>query len=446
MSKKIFLFKSKYSFLSLILILIHQTLIALSVVFLTRIIQSFQNGQDFKNNLILYLFCMIFPYIPGLISFIFLQKWINYTHRKYLCYVYEKNNLTVMNLNQSDVKEKLGSLISRNSFQIINSTLYFFHDFLSLLLNSLLSIFIFYIILPSEIFIGYVLSFILSFILIVLTRKMIEKLYMNVELNMMDYGSYLNKFPENYAIDNKINKNKWLENSEKLGNLYYDSAYKAQFIKQNINLVLAMIAMIPTSYLVYSALISESMQASVIAAIVVNLTRIYTVLSSLNSVLSSFIEIPSIMGQLKVLFDMDFYNGCKNKATIKNIKINNHSFNSNEERVNYILKNNNGRFTIRGENGAGKTTFLNKLKYDIGDDAILVPTNLNNLIWDNSTDLDHLSTGQKIKRILNIVSNSDEKFLLLDEWDANLDVSNTEEINKILDALSLNKVIVEIRH
>ena len=118
MSKKIFLFKSKYSFLSLILILIHQTLIALSVVFLTRIIQSFQNGQDFKNNLILYLFCMIFPYIPGLISFIFLQKWINYTHRKYLCYVYGKNNLTVMNLNQSDVKEKLGSLISRNSFQM----------------------------------------------------------------------------------------------------------------------------------------------------------------------------------------------------------------------------------------------------------------------------------------------------------------------------------------
>ncbi|WOE33305.1 MULTISPECIES: ATP-binding protein [unclassified Acinetobacter] len=442
---KIF-FGTKFSIISLILVLLHQSVIALSVIFLTNVINDFQNHVSFSKNLLLYLFCMIFPYFPGLISFVFLQKWVNYSHQEYLNYVYKNNSLSPFDLKRKVQSERIGSLISRNSFSIVTSTLFFLHDFLTLFLNSFLSLIIFFIILPKEIFIGYFLSFIISFILIIMTRKIIEKINYDVEFNMIEYGNFLNKFPDNYAIQNSINKNTWFKKSKKYGESYYNSTLKAQLTRQSISLVLAMIAILPTSYLIFITLTSNEIKSAVMAAIIVNITRIYAVLSSLNSVLSSFIEIPSIIGRLKILFDLNETNIIDKNSLIKNIKINDELLKNNDDRFNYLISQTLGRFTIRGGNGSGKSTFLHELKDKIGDDAILVPTNLNNLLWSEDLDLEKLSTGQKINKIINLVKNNNIKYLLLDEWDANLDKNKKIEINNLLDSLSLNKVIVEVRH
>lgn len=436
----------KDAIISLFLIVVHQTLIASSVIFLTNVINDFQNNINFSRNLLLYLFCMIFPYFPGLISFVFLQKWVNLSHKKYLNYVYLNNNLNPFDLKNKQSIEKVGSLVSRNSFGIIATTLFFIHDFLTLFLNSFLSLIIFSIILPKEIFIGYFLSFLASFILILVTRKIIEKVNYDVELNMMDYGNFLSKFPDNYAIKNNINKKAWFEKSEITGNLYYNSMLKAQYVRQSISLVLALIAMIPTSYLVFITLTTTDLNSAVIAAIIVNITRIYAVLSSMNSVLSSLIEIPSILGRLKILFDFRNENKTDKDALINKIRINNENLETNNDKYNFIISQPFGRFTIRGENGSGKSTFLHELKDKIGDDSILIPTNLNNLLWSKNLDLDKLSTGQKINRIINLVKDENFKYLLLDEWDANLDEMKKNEINNLLDLLSSDKVIVEVRH
>lgn len=204
--------------------------------------------------------------------------------------------------------------------------------------------------------------------------------------------------------------------------------------------------MLPTSYLIFYTITTPNTEPVVIAAIIVNLTRIYSVLSSLNSVLSSFIEIPSIMGRLKILFDLKSTNNLDQESLINNIKINDNVFTTISEKLNYIIKQTNGRFTIRGENGSGKSTFLHELKAKIADNSILIPTNLNNLIWSDDQDLDKLSTGQKINNIIKIVKDTHEKYLLLDEWDANLDEIKKKEIDDMLNILSQNKVIVEIRH
>lgn len=217
---KIF-FNTRYSFFSLLLVCIHQSVIALSVVFLTHVIHDFQNHNDCSKNLMIYLFCMIFPYFPGLISLIFLQKWINYSHKKYLEFVYKNHSLMPSDLKDKEQSEKIGSLLSRNSFTIISSTLFFLHDFLTLFLNSFLSLIIFAILLPKNIFIGYFSSFAISFILILMTRKMIEKLNYDVEINMIEYGNFLSKFADNYAIKNDINQKKWFKKSEKFANLLY---------------------------------------------------------------------------------------------------------------------------------------------------------------------------------------------------------------------------------
>ncbi|MGH1510520.1 hypothetical protein [Ralstonia solanacearum] len=51
-----------------------------------------------------------------------------------------------------------------------------------------------------------------------------------------------------------------------------------------------------------------------------------------------------------------------------------------------------------------------------------------------------------ISSLQEIVSLEEVQYILLDEWDANLDQDNTTGIDAVLDALASTKMIVEVRH
>lgn len=72
------------AWVALTLVVIHQSIVASSIFLLTEAIHQFQIGAIFAPLIYLYLLSMIAPYIPGTISFIYLQKWINQAH---LCFV-----------------------------------------------------------------------------------------------------------------------------------------------------------------------------------------------------------------------------------------------------------------------------------------------------------------------------------------------------------------------
>ncbi len=99
-----------------------------------------------------------------------------------------------------------------------------------------------------------------------------------------------------------------------------------------------------------------------------------------------------------------------------------------------------GRWTVTGANGAGKSTLLKRIKEMCGD-ALLLGPETGFLDADNG-----LSTGQRrIKEIENALAMA-PALLLLDEWDANLDVSNRGKIDRLLDAASRQMVVIEVLH
>src|SRR4051794_2943125 len=70
--------------LTIALIAIHQSIIASSSYFLTRLIELFQQSGEYSHYLLLYLAAMLIPYLPGCLSFISLQRWINQAHRSFI--------------------------------------------------------------------------------------------------------------------------------------------------------------------------------------------------------------------------------------------------------------------------------------------------------------------------------------------------------------------------
>lgn len=441
-----FFFLRKNSFITLFLIVIHQVFIAASIYFLTQLINDFQLGKEIFNNLVLYLLCMIFPYFPGLISYVFLQKWINNIHFCYVEEIVKSNIFSPLESMSSEKKDHIDSIVARNSFSTVSSYLYFIHDFFTLILNSILSLVVVGFLLSEELILGYVLSAFFSFLLILLTYKKIYNLSTLSESKFIDYGVILLKMWDNLSLHNGRNKDEWFSLFYKKSNDYYDVILKTQLIKQIINLSIAFIALMPTSYLVYQILMNDNTQKIIIAAIIVNLTRIFSILSSLNSLLHSCIDFSAMNARLSVLFSFRKFKNSNpnNDFSGRGVKINNLLVERGDDVISMIRNNEKGRFLITGRNGSGKSTLLFFIKNIFLHKSVLVPVMNHNILW--GIDTKNLSSGQQAINILKEVKNMNENIILLDEWDANLDTNNKEMIDNMIDEMSKSKIIVEVRH
>ncbi|AJO76683.1 hypothetical protein [Pseudomonas sp. MRSN 12121] len=99
-----------------------------------------------------------------------------------------------------------------------------------------------------------------------------------------------------------------------------------------------------------------------------------------------------------------------------------------------------GRLLISGKNGAGKSSLLKLLKSEFTE-SILLP---------NHTGFHEaegpLSTGEsQVKQLLHVLEQK-APLILLDEWDANLDIQNKILVGHILNQKAAETLIIEVRH
>ena len=103
-----------------------------------------------------------------------------------------------------------------------------------------------------------------------------------------------------------------------------------------------------------------------------------------------------------------------------------------------------GRYTIKGENGSGKSSLLLLIKLLKGREAFYLPAK-HELSFQLSKD--GFSTGQLVRKTLHeLLEKLDTEIVLLDEWDANLDTVNQQQLSQLIDQLSQKKCVIEVRH
>jgi len=103
------------------------------------------------------------------------------------------------------------------------------------------------------------------------------------------------------------------------------------------------------------------------------------------------------------------------------------------------------RVTIRGRNGAGKTSLLLKIKEILGANAYFYSYSDQLLL--GGTHIAQ-STGQRLRRHIETISKvRGIRFLLLDEWDAGLDTKNIALMSARLEKICKKGVnVIEVRH
>ncbi|NBW80646.1 hypothetical protein EBR21_02725 [bacterium] len=102
-----------------------------------------------------------------------------------------------------------------------------------------------------------------------------------------------------------------------------------------------------------------------------------------------------------------------------------------------------GRFRVEGGNGSGKSTLLRSLKESLGSEAFYLPAEHSALDFPVAGGL---SSGQRARFILESLKISAPRVLLLDEWDANLDIRQRSLLDQLIGQLSERHLVLEVRH
>ena len=436
------------AWVALALVLVHQSIVAGSTVFLTKIIERFQAHEAFSAYLYLYLLSMTVPYIPGTMSFVFLQKWINSAHASFARKLIFSVSGNVERYRNPELRERTKSVLARSSYLMIRDYVSAVHDLASFSLNSALSMIVIGLLLPPQLLFGYGLSLVLCFLIVLGLRHLVSTASSIYENNYVSFSGVLDKCWENLALGNKHSQLLWQEKTANASRDFYSSSSRLQLLKQAGNILLATASLGPTIFLIVSIVRDGHSAPAILAAVIVSLTRVFLILNSLSALVYKALDFFSMQARLAVLFEAEMMMSDENtirRGEIKTIIMNGEPVNDATVAVEMVSLAKNGRFKISGANGSGKSTVLLALKNRYKDDSFLLPANHADLTW--KTNDESMSTGQKTASLIaEILQIDDIKYLLLDEWDANIDAKNTQCIDLILDEVSKTKVVVEIRH
>lgn len=324
---------------------------------------------------------------------------------------------------------------------------------LSTLFNAVFNTIVIGLVIDPIILIAYSISFSLLFIVGFISRKVITEQSIDMQTERKKMNQTLLSGWENILIGNLYNLNLWEKVFRKNWQSSSVSTVKYEVLVHGASALAMIIALIPVSGAVIWLFYKNTANWAILAALVVTLPRQIQILQNIFTFFSQLMQWSGVYAKLKGLLlslNTTSYNSEKALERIQWDKITlahndgTHKIGSVDD-ILAILIDQKGRFTLQGENGTGKSTLLCLLKTKLKENAFYLPSS-STLLFESSLDKS-LSSGQKmLAHLADIQSHVCEKYLLLDEWDANLDAKNAKIISDTIDQLSQRIAIIEVRH
>lgn len=431
---------------ALLLVVLHQSMVASSAYFLTAAIEALQAGGPFQRPLLLYFLAMILPFVPGCLAYVAVCAWANAAHASVVRIFEQRYQGRPLLYRDSAWREKVESIVSRNTFSALSGYIHYLYGLASFSLNSLLSLLVIAYLLPAGVWQGYLVSVAACAAVIGVFSPRVDRLSTAAQDNLARYGQVLGSLWANVTLGNPANLLHWRARARETGARYYHSLTALEWVKQASNGLLGLVTLIPSAYLIYQMVTAPRVEPALVAATLVNLTRIFHILNSLGALVYQVLEFRAADAALRFVFEATTPPAQHApQPPCEGILLNDAPIPDGPALVKQLRSAPCGRYTLRGPNGSGKTTLLLGLKAADPDNTLYLPVSFEQLAWRSA--LDGLSSGERMMRVLAEVGEMPEvRCLLLDEWDANLDQGNIRRADAALAELAQRKVVVEVRH
>lgn len=446
-----FLFSSKYAAWTMVLLLAQQVIVASSTYWLACLAAAASAGQPIGAYGALYGFSLILPYLPGILSLVCISLWDLDLQKKFMDRFISRNQGQIALWRNHSERTRRTSLLSKEGPQALQESAMYFYEVLSTGLNILLNTVVVSFVIHPIFAVGYAVSLALCAALLWISRNKNESLAIEAQGSSVRFTGIMLRIWDNVLLANNFNLRQWLENADSSFAAARRDRLKSVNFTQAMSGVTTLIAMLPIAAAVIWFLTTHPSRSSATAAMLITIPRLFVVLTVTFRLLSLSFGWVSHIARVKALFDgvdKQIPSGADLHSQINFNKISAQTNGGSTRAVDLSsleeLLCRPGRHTIRGENGAGKTALLLKLKERLSSRAAYIPAH-HDLDVGGITSAQ--STGQRARSVLTeIFHNDPSPVILLDEWDANLDAINRDKLSEQIDRESRGRCIVEVIH
>lgn len=452
---------NRWTFGTLSLLFIQELVIASATVWLVELMQAVQSGGAILFYLGLYLASLSLPYISGGTSLVMKSRWIQNTLRSFAEAFIDahKSKVSCWN-NQKEREEKL-SILTAEGQTTLTMTIEYIRLLMWYLFSVVFGIVTLSLVVEPAFALSYLISLIGVFFLMRAQQKKRARLVREAQGARIDVTQSLLSAWDNVLLGNQYNFTLWLGNTLRRLNNAVRRNVRSETFEQVVAVAISSLTVIPSLMVVARFVVNHLSEPMLLAPFVVALPRLFMMLEYTYESLALLFQWTVHKNKLHAVekalhVPSDSPSLLEQRISWSKIRITPSGTQISEQDRQLVghpafLREKllyqplcPGRFTVRGENGCGKSTLLQLIKQDLGDRAFYLPAQ-HHLAF--TVDTSGVSTGESLRRRLEEVQNNvDAEVLLLDEWDANLDEGNQQRLSELIEQVSKEKFVVEVRH
>lgn len=444
-----------------------QQLIEASATFwLVNLVSKIASGQNFFPFLICYLLSVVLYYVPNGIAFILKTSWKQRAQRSFIEAFVSSNKQNISEWSNKGLKEQKLSILTAEGPTALNALIDYIYDLAVYVMSAAFNIAALSLVLEPLFAVAYGISLVAVFIVMKLKRRAQRQLTQKALTARVDLIQSLLAAWDNVLLGNQYNFNLWQAKTEQRLDRCLKKNVELERFDQFLATFVSLMTSIPTLSVVAYFMILHRHDPVRLAEFVVILPLLFNILSYTYQTLSLLFRWAMHQSKLIAIYrtiqpsnhpSKDAQLSLARKVKWAKMQMFPGNATAPETQVSlsaprYIQSpddllsqaTSSGRVTIRGENGCGKSTALLMVKNALAQRAFFLPTH-SSLSFEAETN--KYSTGESLRnRLLEILEKVDAEVLLLDEWDANLDADNKEQLSQLIDQLAVNKCVIEVRH
>lgn len=442
-----------YVIWTILFLLMQQLIVASSTFWITDLSEAVVAGHNFYPYLILFVTSLFVVYIPGIFAGYNLEKAKSKAIYQYIQLFSETHRCFPAVLTEKKFQSDREPWLTNEGGRTIEESFGIAYDTLATGLNTTLNIIALCIAIDTRIAIGYFFSFIILPLISTYFKNKIAHAALTMQNDRKTLSDILLSGWDNIIIGNVYNVSIWWREFSKRWSAYNHSSAKSVLIMQIASSSATIVSLIPIAC-IFVWIFHTTTNPAKLAALIATLPRQIQIIQHFEILSTYAMHWYGIVAKIKTLIANVTSPTQDKNELIKRIDHNEIALTINEsgtricsieDGLKKIARAETGRITIKGKNGSGKSTLMSLIKKEYGDHAFYLPTH-SNLMFETTLQTE-LSTGQRVKSYLEeLISLSNFKLLLLDEWDANLDLANAKLISDLLDHFAKKICIVEISH
>ena len=435
---------NKYLQVALLFLLIQQIIVASSTYFIARLAQSLTQDTISIFYMVLFAVSLLAVYVPAYFCVTNTERAKYDAHKLYNDAFHTVFLGKSYLLSSDELQSTATTTLAQESKYTLETVIDSVFDISALVLNVLFNVLVIAWFLDGSLLLGYAVGIIFASVFVHLRRHALKMAAKTDQQSRLNLTAKLFDSWDNVVISNKHNYTLYNHIVQKSFATAKHNSVKSTSI-QHINSSVGMIILMLPVFVVTGFIFNNNWHdAATMAVLIATLPRQIQLLQMCYALVGYHTSIgvlkTMLEGILQILKPVTVNLDSYIQADQIRVKQTGEVFDSTQ-----LPKQ--GRITLVGNNGVGKSCMLLKLKDCYQEQTYYLPAK-HNLYFNYKTDQQHQgSTGQQlIKQIQEIRRDDQSNIVMLDEWDAHLDRHNTQIIDRYLDELAQKKLVIEVRH